>query len=227
VIRSGNPLLTPLAGQGLFAVQDEASQLVGVMAHAAAGERVLDACAAPGGKTTAMAADMGDRGLLISSDVRRRRVELLADTVRTAGARCVQVIQANAAQALPFGEVFDLVLIDAPCSGLGTLRRDPDIKWRRSPDELPGLASLQMRILVSAATVVRVGGRLLYSTCSSEVEENDEVVERFLEAHPGFRRVPLAFPSAAALVGADGYFRTFPFRDGLEAFFAASLARQA
>jgi 16S rRNA (cytosine967-C5)-methyltransferase len=226
VIRSGNPLLTPLAGQGLFVVQDEASQLVGVVARAAAGERVLDVCAAPGGKTTAMAADMGDRGLLISSDVRRKRVELLAETVRTAGARCVHVIQANAAQALPFGEVFDLVLIDAPCSGLGTLRRDPDIKWRRSPDELAVLASLQLRILASAASVVRAGGRLLYSTCSSEDEENDEVVERFLEAQPGFRRAALAFPSAPALVGPDGYLRTLPFRDGLEAFFAASLARQ-
>jgi 16S rRNA (cytosine967-C5)-methyltransferase len=225
VIRSGNPLLTPLAGQGLFAVQDEASQLVGVVARAAAGERVLDACAAPGGKTTAMAADMGDSGLLISSDVRRKRVELLAETVRTAGARCVHVIQANAAEALPFGEIFDLVLIDAPCSGLGTLRRDPDIKWRRSPDELAGLASLQLRILASAARVVRAGGRVLYSTCSSEAEENDEVVDRFLEAQPGFRRAPLAFPSAPALVGPDGYLRTLPFRDGLEAFFAASLSK--
>jgi 16S rRNA (cytosine967-C5)-methyltransferase len=226
VICSGNPLLTPLAGQGLFAVQDEASQLVGVVARAAAGERVLDACAAPGGKTTAMAADMGDSGLLISSDVRRKRVELLAETVRTAGARCVHVIQANAAQALPFGAIFDLVLIDAPCSGLGTVRRDPDIKWRRSPDELAGLAALQLRIVASAASVVRVGGRLLYSTCSSEIEENDEVVDRFLEAQPGFRRTPLAFPPAPALVGPDGYLRTLPFRDGLEAFFAASLSRQ-
>jgi len=226
VVRSGNPLLTPLAGHGLFVVQDEASQLVGVVARAAAGERVLDACAAPGGKTTAMAADMGDRGLLISSDVRRKRVELLAETVRSAGARCVHVIQANAVQALPFGEIFDLVLIDAPCSGLGTLRRDPDIKWRRSPDEFAALASLQLRILASAATVVRTGGRLLYSTCSSEAEENDEVVERFLEAQPGFRRAALELPSAPGLVGPDGYLRTLPFRDGLEAFFAASLARQ-
>ena len=227
VVRRGNPLLTPLAGHGLFVVQDEASQLVGVMARAAAGERVLDACAAPGGKTTAMAADMGDRGLLISSDVRRKRVELLAEAVRASGARCVHVIQANAAQALPFGEVFDLVLIDAPCSGLGTLRRDPDIKWRRSPDEFAALASLQLRILASAASVVRAGGRLLYSTCSSELEENDEVVERFLEAQPGFRRAVLELPSAPGLVGPDGYLRTLPFRDGLEAFFAASLSKLA
>jgi 16S rRNA (cytosine967-C5)-methyltransferase len=209
-----------------FVVQDEASQLVAVMARARAGERVLDSCAAPGGKTTAMAADMGDRGLLVASDVRPRRVRLLAEAVRTAGAQCVRVIQANAAQALPFARVFDLVLIDAPCSGLGTLRRDPDIKWRRSPDEFPSMASLQLRILTSAAAVVRTGGRLLYSTCSSEIEENDEVVDRFLAAHhPGFRRSPLQFPAAPELVGPDGYFRTLPFRDGLEAFFAAALVK--
>ena len=239
VVRSGNPLGSglefPLAGSARhrnsrsdpgFVVQDEASQLVAVMAGATAGERVLDACAAPGGKTTAMAADMGDRGILIASDVRPKRIRLLADAVRRAGARCVRVIQANAAEALPFADVFDLVLIDAPCSGLGTLRRDPDIKWRRSPDEFPVLASLQLRILTSAAAVVRTGGRILYSTCSSELEENDEVVERFLTAHPGFRKAALAYPAAPDLVGPDGYFRTMPFRDGLEAFFAASLARQ-
>jgi 16S rRNA (cytosine967-C5)-methyltransferase len=222
---------TPGAGSGKsrsdpwFVVQDEASQLVAVMARATAGERVLDACAAPGGKTTAMAADMGDRGLLIASDVRSKRVRLLAQTVRNSGAQCVRVIQANAAQPLPFADAFDLVLIDAPCSGLGTLRRDPDIKWRRSADEFSALSSLQLRILTSAAAVVRTGGRILYSTCSSEIEENDEVVERFLARHSGFRRSPLQFPVAPELVESDGYFRTLPFRDGLEAFFAASLVK--
>ena len=87
------------------------------------------------------------------------------------------------------------------------------------------LASLQLRILTSAAAVVRTGGRILYSTCSSELEENDEVVERFLTAHPGFRKAALAYPAAPDLVGPDGYFRTMPFRDGLEAFFAASLVK--
>ena len=226
LVRSGNPLLLPMASSGLFVVQDEASQLVGVLAGARGGERVLDACAAPGGKTTAMAADMADRGLLVASDVRPKRVRLLAETVRAAGARSVRVVLANAAQPLPFGEVFDLVLIDAPCSGLGTVRRDPDIKWRRSPDEFPALASLQTRILASAAAVVRSGGRVLYSTCSSEPEENDEVVERFLGDSPRFRRSPLTFAPAPELVDAAGCFRTLPFRDGLEAFFAASLASQ-
>jgi 16S rRNA (cytosine967-C5)-methyltransferase len=238
VVRRGNPLGSDLEFPGArgakggksrsdpwFAVQDEASQLVAVMAGATAGERVLDACAAPGGKSTAMAGDMRDHGILVASDVRPKRVRLLAETVRHAGAQCVRVIQANAAQPLPFADVFDLVLIDAPCSGLGTLRRDPDIKWRRCPDEFPALSSLQLRILTSAAAVVRTGGRMVYSTCSSEIEENDEVVERFLAAHPGFRRSPLHFPTAPELVGPDGYFRTLPFRDRLEAFFAAALVK--
>jgi len=224
IVRSGNPLLTPIASEGLFIVQDEASQLVGAMAAARSGERVLDACAAPGGKTTGMAADMGDRGLLVACDVRPKRVRLLTETVRAAGARSVRVVQANAAEPLPFGEVFDMVLIDAPCSGLGTVRRDPDIKWRRVPDELGSLASLQTRILESAAAVVRAGGRILYSTCSSEPEENDEVVERFLGGLGRFRLVPLSFPAAPELIDSTGCFRALPFRDGLEAFFAASLA---
>jgi 16S rRNA (cytosine967-C5)-methyltransferase len=222
---SGAPTRNSRSDPG-FVVQDEASQLVAVVAGATAGERVLDACAAPGGKTTAMAADMTDRGLLIASDVRPRRVRLLAGAIRRSGAQCVRVIQADATQPLPFADVFDLVLIDAPCSGLGTLRRDPDIKWRRSPDEFAALASLQLRILARAAAVVRPGGRILYSTCSSEPEENDEVIERFLASHPGFRKAALRYPAAPELVGPDGAFRTLPFRDGLEAFYAASVARQ-
>jgi 16S rRNA (cytosine967-C5)-methyltransferase len=226
IVASGNPLLTPLAHKGLFVVQDETSQLVAVAAGARGENRVLDACAAPGGKTTAMAADMADRGLLVAADVRPKRVRLLADAVRSAGARTIHVVQANAAQALPFRASFDLVLIDAPCSGLGTLRRDPDIKWRRSPDEFAALAALQLRILTEAASVVREGGRIVYSTCSSEPEENDEVVDRFLESQPAFRHAPLQLVNAPRLVGPDGSLRTLPFRDGLEAFFAAALARQ-
>jgi len=225
VVQTGNPLLTGLAHEGLFVVQDEASQLVGVVASAAPGSRVLDACAAPGGKTTAMAGDMGDRGLIVAADIRARRVRLLAGTVRAAGAGCVKVVQANAAERLPFREVFDLVLVDAPCSGLGTLRRDPDIKWRRSEDEFEAISALQVRILTQSAAVVRHGGRIVYATCSSEPDENEAVVQRFLEAAPGFRAEPLALPGASHLVNEGGHLRTYPFRDGLEAFFAASLVK--
>lgn len=225
VVEDGNPLLTPLASGGLFTVQDESSQLVAVAAGASPGERVLDACAAPGGKTTAMAGMMEDRGLIVAADVRARRIRLLADTVRVSGADSVRVVQANAALPLPFAGGFDCVLIDAPCSGLGTLRRDPDIKWRRSEDEFGTFAGLQLRILRAAAAVVRDGGRLVYSTCSSEPEENEAVVEQFLAETPAFTAAPVQIPGPWALVNEAGHLRTYPFRDGLEAFFAARLVK--
>jgi 16S rRNA (cytosine967-C5)-methyltransferase len=212
VIQSGNPLRTPVADGGLYFVQDEASQLVGEFAAARPGEYVLDACASPGGKTVTMSAAMSGRGVLVAGDVRDRRVALLRQTVQRAGAANVRIVQADASVALPFGEVFDRVLLDAPCSGLGTLRRDPDIKWRRQEADLPALADAQLRMLEQAAAAVKPGGVVIYATCSSEPDENDDVVRRFLERHPQFA------PEGAR-------FRTDPPHDGLEAFFAAMLVR--
>lgn len=224
IVTEGNPLRTPLAHDGLFVVQNEASQLVALAAAAQPGENILDACASPGGKTTAMAAAMGDRGLIVATDVRGRRVDLLARTVGAAGAGCVRVVQADAGAVLPFEPRFDCVLLDAPCSGLGTLRRDPEIRWRRREDTLPQLAAAQLNMLQRTADVLAPGGRLVYSTCSSEPEENEQVVARFLEARTDFAVRPLA--GALARFGTpEGYFRTLPFRDQLEAFFAAMLVK--
>ena len=223
-VRKGNPLLTPLAGEGLFFVQDESSQLVAQVTAAVPGERILDACASPGGKTTAMAAAMENRGLLVATDVRGRRVDLLRRTVEAASASCVRVVQADVSGVLPFRTRFDCVLLDAPCSGLGTLRRDPDIRWRRSPDDLERLAAIQAAMLRRAGDVVAGGGRLVYATCSSEPDENEAVVGRFLEEHRDFISAPERIPvELARFITADGYFRTFPFRDQLEPFFAAML----
>jgi 16S rRNA (cytosine967-C5)-methyltransferase len=225
-VRSGNPLLTPLAGEGLFAVQDESSQLVAQLTAVAPGERVLDACASPGGKATAMAAAMENRGLIVATDVRGGRVDLLRRTVETASARSVRVVQADVSGVLPFRTRFDCVLLDAPCSGLGTLRRDPDIRWRRSPDDLERLATTQVRMLGRAGEVVADGGRLVYATCSSEPEENEAVIGRFLEEHRDFASAPERIPpELARFITDEGYFRTFPFRDQLEPFFAAMLVK--
>ena len=212
IVRSGNPLLTPLADTGLFVVQDEASQLVGGFVEAKPGERILDTCASPGGKTTQMAAAMADRGVIVAADVRPRRLALLARGVAESRSGIIRIVHADAARPLPVQAVFDAVLVDAPCSGLGTVRRDPDVKWRRSPDDLPGLAERQGLMLEHAAAAVRPGGRVIYSTCSSEPEENEAVVAGFLAARPAFAR------DRADL-------RTLPFRDGLEAFYAARLVR--
>lgn len=226
IVRDGNPLQTPLAGTGRFVVQDEASQLVALLIGARPGERVLDACASPGGKTTAMAAAMRNQGQIVAADVRGRRVALLVRTVAEAGAACVRVVQADVARPLPFMPVFDAALLDAPCSGLGTLRRDPDIRWRRSPGELPRLASVQRTMLSGVAGAVRPGGRFVYATCSSEPDENEEVVASVLDAEPSLRLAPELIPPALRpFLTPGGCFRTLPPRDGLEAFFAAMLVR--
>jgi 16S rRNA (cytosine967-C5)-methyltransferase len=231
IVTSGNPLLTPLAHTGAFFVQDETSQLVGEFVAAAGGERILDACASPGGKTTQMAAAMGDRGTIVAADVRGRRLELLARTVAESGARRVRLVLANARAVPPFRDIFDAVLVDAPCSGLGTLRRDPDVRWRRTEADLPALAEAQREMLAQLAPVVRPGGRLIYSTCSSEPEENEAVVAGFLAEHPEYRRTRPAWfdrrPELAALLDDRGALKTLPFRDGLEAFYAACLTKIA
>jgi 16S rRNA (cytosine967-C5)-methyltransferase len=223
VVRSGNPLKTPLAAQGLFFIQDEASQLVSLLGDVKAGDIVLDACASPGGKTTAMAAQAADRAWIVAADVRASRVELLKETVAASGSRNVRVVQADLESGLPFGAAFDLVLVDAPCSGLGTLRRDPDIKWRRREADLQRFRDAQLTMVRNAARAVRTGGRLVYATCSSEPEENDEVVAAFLAAAPEFKPVRPTAPPLQPLIDPGGFFRTSPPAHGLEAFFGAVL----
>lgn len=227
LVVEGQPLALPQSAEGLFFVQDEASQLVAAYAGARPGMRALDACASPGGKTAAMAGDMRDTGLLVAGDLRRRRVELLAETTRRAGAGCVRVVRLDA-RALPFAGAFDLVLLDAPCSGLGTIRRDPEIRWRRKPTDLPAMVATQRRMLEQAAAAVARGGRLVYATCSSEPEENDELVASFLEDHREFAPDPPGPHESSALgslVDENGRLRTRPHLHELEAFFAARLRR--
>ena len=172
---------------------------------------------------------MGDTGTIVAADVRGRRLELLSRTIAESGAHRVRIVQANARAAPPFGEIFDAVLVDAPCSGLGTIRRDPDVRWRRTEADLEPLAQAQGEMLGQLAGVVRPGGRLIYSTCSSEPEENEAIVDAFLAAHPAFHRArPAQFdqrPELAALLDGQGALKTLPFRDGLEAFYAAMLVR--
>jgi 16S rRNA (cytosine967-C5)-methyltransferase len=209
-------------------VQDEASQLVAHVVGAQPGMRCLDVCAAPGGKTDVIWRDMGEAGLLVASDRRPGRVRLLRTTLRRSGVP-PRIVVLDATQPLPFDAVFDRVLVDAPCSGLGTIRRDPDLKWRRKEADLARLAGTQHLMLRRAGESVRDGGLLVYATCSSEPEENEAVVEAFLESDRRFVVQSAAtdrrHEGAAAFVDGAGFFRTLPFRDGLDAFFAAVLVR--
>jgi 16S rRNA (cytosine967-C5)-methyltransferase len=226
VVTAGNPLLTPLAEQGLFVVQEEASQLVPLMASASAGQRILDACASPGGKTIALASLQKDDGAIVAADVREARVALLRRTVTASGARSIRIIQADASR-LPFpSSSFDGALLDVPCSGLGTVRRDPDLKWRREESELAGLSNAQTSLLRQVATVIKPSGWLVYATCSSEPEENEAVVQMFLADGKFEVAVPKRLPDAVRrLVDSRGFLQTQPARDGMEAFFAAAMVR--
>ena len=208
----GRPLGTDAFVQGRFVVQDEASQLIGELASPTPGARVLDLCASPGGKTVMMSADVGPRGVVVASDVRPQRVRLLAATLARCRVPNTTVVHIPSEGPLPFLDgTFDLVVIDAPCSGLGTVRRDPDIRWRRSPDDLKRFAVAQRELMARTADLVTSGGRLLYSTCSSEPEENEEVVASFLRHRPDFTQ--------------EQTHQTLPFRDHLEAFFGVVLRR--
>ena len=229
VVDEGYPLRGAGPSQGWFVVQDEASQLVPLLVGPLPGARVLDTCASPGGKTTALAAMMQGRGLLVACDVRERRMELLRRTVSASGASNVRLVQADLLRRLPFSERFDCVLVDAPCSGLGTLRRDPDIRWRRREIDLAVLAATQVEMLRHARENVAPGGRLVYATCSSEPEENQVVAERFLETAGDFSAVDARSGATllpAAVVDGRGHLRTSPHVHGLEAFFGAVFERR-
>jgi len=228
IVERGHPRRE--ADEGLFVIQDEASQLVALLAGTHPGARVLDACASPGGKTSALAAAMNGSGCLVACDVRDRRMRLLRRTVEATGAANVRLVQADLLQPLPLSPHFDCVLVDAPCSGLGILRRDPDIRWRRREDDLPSLAAAQLVMLQHAAAAVAPGGRLIYATCSSEPEENESVVHAFLATAPEFVAVDLRSLETSVpteVVDARGHLRTLPHVHGLEAFFGAVLQRQA
>lgn len=229
-VMAGNPLDTSLASQGLFIVQDEASQLVALLAGEHPGPLVLDTCASPGGKATAVAAAALPHGWLVACDVRDRRVEVLKQTVHMTGTKNVRLVQTDARASLPFRTSFDCVIVDAPCSGLGTLRHNPDVRWRRRQEDLSDLAADQQRLLNSAAALVRPGGRLVYATCSSEPEENEMVVDVFLANSAAFVEVDAgqAHPALpATLVDHRGHLYTTPDRHDLEILFGAVLQRRA
>lgn len=208
---SGAPaLVRELAAEGKIYLQDEASQLVAQTVDLQPGERALDLCAAPGGKTTLMAQRAGNSALIVASDLSERRLQTVVRTSALHNLSQIKFLRADAAQSLPFeNSVFDRLLIDAPCSGTGTLRRNPEIRWRISEADIAELAAQQKLFLKQAARVLKPGGQLVYSTCSVERDENENVIGAFLERHKDFQRIKTI--------------RTWPHREGTDGFFLASL----
>ena len=223
-VHSGNP--GDALSRGLCWVQDEASQLVSELVAARAGMRVLDCCAAPGGKALQLANAVGPSGSVLAVDRHAGRMRRLTANVQRCGFEQVQPVIADMTGVPPFDARFERILVDAPCSGTGTLRRHPEIRWRLTPEAIKLFSLRQGALLDRAADLLAAGGRLVYSVCSMEPEEGQGVIASFLERNPQLSVLdPAPELSAAArtLVGADGFVRTSPAADGLDGFFAAVL----
>ncbi|MBI4851801.1 MAG: 16S rRNA (cytosine(967)-C(5))-methyltransferase RsmB [Acidobacteria bacterium] len=225
LISDSNHKLLDFASQGLIHIQDLASQLVVQLVEAKAGMKVFDVCAAPGGKTTAIAAQMGNQGLIIAGDLHLNRVKLIKETANRLGAKIILPICYDARANLPIDSkcLFDRVLIDAPCSGTGTLRHNPEIKLRLSQDKILELGRLQTTILNNCSSLVKIGGRLIYSTCSMEYEENEEVIKKFLLKNSDFQIIK---PKTQEIfLTQENFVRTWPSKDNMDGFFVAVLEK--
>lgn len=210
-------------------IQDEGSQLVALLVDAKPGERVVDFCAGAGGKTLAIAAQMQNKGHIVACDVNQNRLKRCAERHRRAGLHNVEtrLLASETDRWIKRHKGgFDRVLVDAPCSGTGTWRRNPDARWRAPELGLENLVALQARILASAARLVKPGGRLVYATCSMLPDENEAQVASFLASHTGFRIVPVR-DAAPQLMGAtqSDHLSLTPARHGTDGFFAAVLQR--
>jgi len=214
--------------EGLFTVQDEASQLAGLLLEPQSGERVLDACAAPGGKATHLAQLMDNRGELLATDISGSKLSLVRETASRLGLSIIHTRAVDLLKNATFPEnAFDRILLDAPCSGLGVIRRNPEAKWRLSPADVTRLAETQKKLLKNAVRMLKPGGRLLYSTCSTTWEENEAVVQDFLlrEHDCVLENLNQCFPSWGDLFTVEGMMRTWPHRHGMDGFFAARIRK--
>jgi 16S rRNA (cytosine967-C5)-methyltransferase len=220
----------PLFLDGVIEVQDEGSQLLALLTGARRGEMVCDYCAGAGGKTLALGAMMKNTGRLYAFDVSEKRLARLKPRLARSGLSNVhpqRIAGEHEPKLKRLAGKFDRVLVDAPCSGLGTLRRNPDLKWRQTPESVQELTAKQAAILETAAKLVKPGGRLVYATCSLLPEENEAIVTAFLAAHPEFRLLPAGGVLAAHAIPLEmgEYLKLDPARHGTDAFFAALLER--
>lgn len=215
--------------EGWFQVQDESSMLVGYILAPEENEFVIDVCAAPGGKAVHIAQLMKNRGLVAARDIREQKVKLIRESADRLG---IDIIRTEVRDALVPDEGLygraDRVLVDAPCTGLGVIRKKPDIKWRRTEEQVEELSGLQRKMLDVCGRYVKKGGTLVYSTCTTEPEENTEVLNAFLAGNPGFSPVDFSDLLPAGIwkeTAASGFIQLYPHIDGVDGFFIARLRR--
>jgi 16S rRNA (cytosine967-C5)-methyltransferase len=222
----------PMFLDGAVEVQDEGSQILGMLVEPRRGEMVVDFCAGAGGKTLQMGAAMNSTGRLYAFDVSDKRLANLAPRLKRSGLSNVfpqRIANENDAKVKRLRGKIDRVLVDAPCTGLGTLRRNPDLKSRQTPEGLVELNAKQKAILDSAASLVKPGGRLVYGTCSLLIEENEDIVTEFLAANPDFTLIPAADilkRQGVSVPGADPYLRLYPHVHDTDGFFAAVMEKR-
>jgi 16S rRNA (cytosine967-C5)-methyltransferase len=236
-VSGGSPTRTDSFRSGAISIQDEASQTVPLLLEVQTKDRVLDLCAAPGGKTPPLVRAAGPDGLVIAADRHAHRLRAMREQFKRLTLTQVRLVELDAASPLPFGKFFNRILVDAPCSGTGTLARHPEIRWRLQPEQLAEFHALQTALLKSALERLVPGGRLVYSTCSMEPEENEQVVEEALRNISGFalnagsemshglkdNLVPGS--ESANLFDRGGFFRTTPGPLETDGFFAAIISR--
>lgn len=221
--------LFKMAENGEIYVQDEASQMVAEIVDLRENDCFLDVCAAPGSKTTRIASrkeNTNERNLLVAGDLYEHRVEFLKENCRRQSVEFVNIVRYDAEKSLPFAEEsFDFVLLDAPCSGTGTIRHNPEIRYFLRENDFSDLASKQLKLLENASKLVKQGGNLIYSTCSLEQEENEKVVEKFTAENRKFvKTVP---PLPEIFLTEENFARTFPHKNDTDGFFIALLKRKA
>ncbi|MGH9747345.1 MAG: 16S rRNA (cytosine(967)-C(5))-methyltransferase RsmB [Candidatus Acidiferrales bacterium] len=233
----GSPARSQAFQRGLISIQDEASQAIPLLLDVQHGNRVLDLCAAPGGKTPPLVRAAGTTGTVVAADRHAHRLRAMRKQFDRLALKEVRIVELDAEHNLPFARQFDRILVDAPCSGTGTLARHPEIRWRLRPGQLAEFHQLQVAMLASALRQLALGGRLVYSTCSMEPEENVQVVAEALAAAPSIRRVSKSEiartlkPHLAlgvegeSLIDDAGQFHTSPSEQKTDGFFAAVLVR--
>lgn len=219
----------PLSHKGLYRIQDEASQLVTSILNPQPGECILDGCAAPGGKTSHIAQRMENRGEIYALDLNRKKLNWIGKGCDQLGITIVKTVRGDASKPLPIpeGVEFDRVLVDVPCSGFGTIRKNPDVKWRKNEEDILRLSGVQHSILKNLSRYVKEGGQLVYSTCTVFHEENEDVVVKFLNEHPNFHLDP---PEQTLLMKwrpiiEKDFIKTFPPKDQMDGFFIARMVK--
>ncbi len=228
-LESGQAARTGAFRNGLITIQDESSMIPATVLNPSSGMKVLDMCAAPGGKTTHLAEKMNNEGSILATDLHSKKLDLIDENVARLGLNIIQTAPLDGRKAANFlqKESYDAILVDAPCSGLGVMRRKPDIKYTKREEDLESLQTIQLSILDNAVQLLKQGGRMVYSTCTVDRRENEGTVTAFLEAHPEMETMRLEnLPTQLEAKQQDGMLQVFPQDIGSDGFFVAAFVKK-